>query len=69
MSMTVGYFNVGILLLAMFPINVQEKPFVVDSHVSDTFCFVNEQHLTLQRQKQTDTQDNRINEAFSSVQF
>lgn len=49
MSMTVGHFDVEILLPAMFPVNVKEKPFVVDSHVSDIFCFVNEQYLTLQR--------------------
>lgn len=30
MSLTAGHFDVGIFLPAMFPINVQGKPFVLD---------------------------------------
>lgn len=66
MSMTVGHFDVGIFLPAMFPINVQEKPFVLDNHVNDMLCFVKEQHLTLQREKKTDRQQQNKRSIFLS---
>lgn len=70
MSLPVGHFDVGIFLPAKFPINVQEKLFVLDHHVNDMFSFGKEQHLTLQRQKQTDRrQQNKKNSFLFSVPF
>ena len=39
MSLPVGHFDVGIFLAANFPINVQERLFILDHHINDMFYF------------------------------
>lgn len=58
MSLTVDQFDVGIFLPAMFPINVQGKPFVLDNH--SMICFVLYKNSTDYRDRSRQTEDNNI---------
>lgn len=37
--MPVGHFDVGIFLPAKFPINSQERLFILDDHINDKLYF------------------------------